>query len=101
MLNRVLIPCHNKIKGVTIKADIIPENIRAITNTDTRQAKNMTMNIPTLGDQGIMTAPRNINPNRIKAIARVYLKNLTTIKQISKEQSIINKYVIINVFVSA
>jgi hypothetical protein len=62
----------------------------AIINTDIKQANPITIAIPTAGLKGITRTPTNTRPSKIDAIAKVNLANLTTIKQISIDNRIVN-----------
>jgi hypothetical protein len=75
---------------VTINRDTSPENMSAIINTDIKQANDITIAIPTAGLKGIIRTPRNTKPNKIIATAKVNLANLTTIKQTSIDNRIVN-----------
>jgi len=90
LLNNSFIPCHNNNNGVTTNKDTRPENMSAIINTDIKQANPITIAIPTAGLKGITRTPTNTRPNKIDAIAKVNLANLTTIKQISIDNRIVN-----------
>jgi hypothetical protein len=83
-------PCHNNNNGVTTNRDTSPENMSAIINTDIKQANPITIAIPTAGLKGIIRTPTNTRPSKIDAIAKVNLANLTTIKQMSIDNRIVN-----------
>lgn len=87
-------PCHNNNNGVTTNRDTSPENMSAIINTDIKQANPITIAIPTAGLKGITRTPTNIRPSKIDAIAKVNLANLTTIKQISIDNRIVNSAIL-------
>lgn len=75
---------------MTTNKDTRPENMSAIINTDIKQANPITIAIPTAGLKGITRTPTNTRPSKIDAIAKVNLANLTTIKQISIDNRIVN-----------
>lgn len=87
-------PCHNNNNGVTTNRDTSPENMSAIINTDIKQANPITIAIPTAGLKGITRTPTNTRPSKIDAIAKVNLANLTTIKQISIDNRIVNSAIL-------
>jgi len=94
-------PCHNKIRGATIRPDIALAN-KVTTKVIRRSIKHIVaICIPTSIFQGIMIRPIPSKPSKIKQKARTNLNSLTTRKQINKDTRIISRYVITNVFVSA
>lgn len=101
LLNSVLIPCHNKSKGATTKADNALANKVTTPVIRSNIKHTVAICIPTSIFQGMMRIPIASRARRIKQKDRTNLNSLTTRKQINKEERIINRYVIINGFVSA
>lgn len=94
MLNNVRIPCHNKIKGVTINAEIAPANIVTTSVIKIKQMHQVINCIPISIFQGSITRPNPTSPRHIRMKERTNLNSLTTKKQINKDNKIINRYVI-------
>jgi hypothetical protein len=89
-----LIPCHNKINGVTTKAEIMPVNIKTTRVINNEATDIVIKRIPRSIFHGRITNPSPTKPKRIRENPRTNLKSLTTRKQISKDARIIIRYVI-------
>jgi len=91
-------PCHNRIRGATIRPDIALANM-VTTNVIRSNIKHIVaICIPTSMFHGTIRRPSPNKPSKIKQKANTNLNSLTTRKQINKDARIIARYVITNVF---
>jgi hypothetical protein len=59
-------PCHNRIRGATIRPDIAPANIVITRVMNIRRTQIVIIVTPTFIFQGMITRPIAIRPSKIK-----------------------------------